>query len=490
MKHRVTGRRPLALTAATTLALSGLFLGAPVAFADDSAEAPGQDAPAQVLNTKADLAEADTDMVALGQTAGGENVVVVTADTGKSDAEITQIASDNGVTDASVVKVDTALSSFAEGDIVGGQGYLSVSPDLESFVAGEPGSNAWSCSIGFAAFTPTGDPALLSAGHCAFDEDGEPLRDTTLTVPSSEDAAGGTQTALPATIDLLGTFGFAQFGGGDGGLGSNGDTTATDISTIDINEAAGWNPVPAVTDWTTAGDSLSSLADSVIEIKSVAAPTLGEVSKSGRTTGFTTGSVSSINTSVSVQYQQGCGKGKKFTVTYTGQIVITPGNFSAGGDSGSLIVTNNGSHNPVGLLFAGSSSSTIANPIGQVLQRLGSALGRTFSFGGGGGAASTTSDAIQGGGGRRPFIPGLQNLMPQLPEQAAERASAILENHRANLMFQPGVIGVGVGASGRNDGEAAFVVYVNKDAGQKPILPDSIEGIPVTVVLTDEFIAR
>jgi len=293
MKHRVTGRRPLALTAATTLALSGLFLGAPVAFADDSAEAPGQDAPAQVLNTKADLAEADTDMVALGQTAGGENVVVVTADTGKSDAEITQIASDNGVTDASVVKVDTALSSFAEGDIVGGQGYLSVSPDLESFVAGEPGSNAWSCSIGFAAFTPTGDPALLSAGHCAFDEDGEPLRDTTLTVPSSEDAAGGTQTALPATIDLLGTFGFAQFGGGDGGLGSNGDTTATDISTIDINEAAGWNPVPAVTDWTTAGDSLSSLADSVIEIKSVAAPTLGDVSKSGRTTGFTTGVVAS-----------------------------------------------------------------------------------------------------------------------------------------------------------------------------------------------------
>jgi hypothetical protein len=80
--------------------------------------------------------------------------------------------------------------------------------------------------------------------------------------------------------------------------------------------------------------------------------------------------------------------------------------------------------------------------------------------------------------------------MPQLPEQAAERASAILENHRANLMFQPGVIGVGVGASGRNDAEAAFVVYVNKDAGQKPILPDSIEGIPVTVVLTDEFIAR
>lgn len=80
--------------------------------------------------------------------------------------------------------------------------------------------------------------------------------------------------------------------------------------------------------------------------------------------------------------------------------------------------------------------------------------------------------------------------MKQLPEQAAERASAVLENHRANLMFQPAVMGVGVGASGRVDGEAAIVIYVNKDAGNRPILPDSIEGIPVTVVLTDEFVAR
>jgi hypothetical protein len=241
-------------------------------------------------------------------------------------------------------------------------------------------------------------------------------------------------------------------------------------------------------------NSTGSIEDIGVPSSTIALPTVGlGVAKSGRTTGFTTGSVSSINTSVSVQYQQGCGKGKKFTVTFTGQIVITPGNFSAGGDSGSLIVTNNAAHNPVGLLFAGSSSATIANPIGLVLTRLGSALGRTFSFGGGGGgggAASTPSDGIQGPGGRRPFIPGIEGLMPQLPQQAADRASAILENHRANIMFQPGVIGVGVGASGRTDGEAAIVIYVNKDAGQKPILSDSIEGIPVTVVLTDEFVAR
>ena len=194
---------------------------------------------------------------------------------------------------------------------------------------------------------------------------------------------------------------------------------------------------------------------------------------------------------MSIQYQQGCNQGKKFTSTFTGQLVINSSTFSAGGDSGSLIVTNNAGHNPVGLLFAGSSTTTIANPIGTVLAQLSTALGRTFSFGGGGGgggAAPTPADEVQRPG-RRPFIPGIQSLMPELPQQAADRVSAVLENHRANLMFQPGVMGVGVGLSGRADGEGAIVIYVNKDAGQKPFLPDSIEGIPVNVILTDQFIA-
>ena len=53
--------------------------------------------------------------------------------------------------------------------------------------------------------------------------------------------------------------------------------------------------------------------------------------------------------------------------------------------------------------------------------------------------------------------------MPQLPQQAADRALAVLEVHRANLMFQPGVMGAGIGA-GRTDNEAAIVIYVNKEA--------------------------
>lgn len=235
-------------------------------------------------------------------------------------------------------------------------------------------------------------------------------------------------------------------------------------------------------------DGTGFIEDIGVPGSTVTTPTVGlGVAKSGRTTGFTTGTVSSINTSVSVQYTKDCGGGKKFLVSYTNQVVINSSTFSAGGDSGSLIVTNNSAHNPVALLFAGSSSTTIGNPIGEVLTKLGTALGRTFSFGGGNGP---TPKGNQGSGGKQPFVPGLEGLMPQLPPQAADRASAVLEGHRANLMFQPGVIGAGVGASERADGQAAIVIYVNKNSNAKPILPDDIEGIPVTVILTDEFIAR
>ena len=241
-------------------------------------------------------------------------------------------------------------------------------------------------------------------------------------------------------------------------------------------------------------DSSGFIEDIGVPSSTTVNPSVGlSVAKSGRTTGFTTGTISSINTSVSVQYQRGCAQGKKFTVSYTGQVVINSSTFSAGGDSGSLIVTNNSSHNPVALLYAGSSTSTIGNPINEVLSKLSSALGRTFSFGNGGGGGGSSSSPGQGhgrqAGERQPFIPGLEGLMPQLPQQAADRASAVLENHRANLMFQPGVMGVGVGL-GRTDTEAAIVIYVNKDSGAQPVLPTDIEGIPVTVILTDQFIAR
>jgi hypothetical protein len=159
----------------------------------------------------------------------------------------------------------------------------------------------------------------------------------------------------------------------------------------------------------------------------VKAPAVGlAVEKSGRTTGTTTGTIGSINTSVNVQYQISCGQGKKYVISYTNQLIINSSNFSAGGDSGSLIVTNSSCHQPVGLLFAGSSSTTVANPIGEVLSKLG------VSFVGG----TCTSSASQPSGGQ-----GMQ-----LPEQALDHARKVLEQNRHDLMSKPGVLGVGLGS--------------------------------------------
>jgi hypothetical protein len=93
-----------------------------------------------------------------------------------------------------------------------------------------------------------------------------------------------------------------------------------------------------------------------------------QVKKYGRTTGLTQGTVSELNVTVDVCYETlGFFRCKKLA-RFVEQIGIAPGTFSAGGDSGSLIVTKEG-NNPVGLLFAGSSTRTIANPIGIVLTR-------------------------------------------------------------------------------------------------------------------------
>ena len=66
----------------------------------------------------------------------------------------------------------------------------------------------------------------------------------------------------------------------------------------------------------------------------------------------------------------------------TDEIGVTRlGDFIAGGDSGSLMVQD-AATNPkaVGLLFAGSSTTAVANPIDQVLSYVGSAVGGTATM--------------------------------------------------------------------------------------------------------------
>ena len=90
------------------------------------------------------------------------------------------------------------------------------------------------------------------------------------------------------------------------------------------------------------------------------------VGKSGRTTQLTSGRITAVGVTINVNY--GGGRVARFT----NQIAVRSpsGDFSAGGDSGSLIWTWDARRAPVALLFAGGGGTTFANPIASVLARL------------------------------------------------------------------------------------------------------------------------
>ncbi len=198
------------------------------------------------------------------------------------------------------------------------------------------------------------------------------------------------------------------------------------------------------------------------------------VAKSGRTTGLTCGPVGSVSTNVKVQYQTGCNSGQKFFVTYFNQVLVNSSSFSAAGDSGSLIVTSDTAQ-PIALLFAGSSTTTVANPISDVT----SALGVTFV---GGSTHAVTCPSSGGGGGGGPKPKGKGVLSPA----AVARATAVKEKHAQGLMADPAVIGVGVGASSADASEAVVLIYLEQGRLHGPI-PSELDGVQTEVIRTDAF---
>ena len=201
------------------------------------------------------------------------------------------------------------------------------------------------------------------------------------------------------------------------------------------------------------------------------------IKKSGRTTGLTKGSISAVHVSVKVKYSKGIGK-------FADQILITPGGFSAGGDSGSLIVEDVDSNpRPVGLLFAGSDTSTIANPISYVLSSFDvsmvgvSALPST---------SLTTSSSSEG------IAMTAQSQLPtKANNKAIEAARNVKERHENALFNIEGVVGTGIGLSGTDPDKVVIEVYVKNPAHEmKRIIPEVLEDIPVEIVETGEFVAR
>lgn len=205
-----------------------------------------------------------------------------------------------------------------------------------------------------------------------------------------------------------------------------------------------------------------------VPASTVANATVGRgVAKAGRTTGLTCASIGSASTNVKVQYQVGCNKGKKFTILYTNQVAINSSTFSAGGDSGSLIVTSDTAQ-PVALLFAGSSTTTIGNPITDVVN----ALGVTFV---GGATHSVTCPA----GAAAPLGAGLS-------AQELHRAQTAKEGHWQELFKDDAIQGVGVGVNPDNPAQAAVIIYVEEGRAHG-LIPTELDGVRTVVVLSDRF---
>ncbi len=107
-----------------------------------------------------------------------------------------------------------------------------------------------------------------------------------------------------------------------------------------------------------------------------------DVKKMGRTTGLGRATVSGLNGTVSITYENECAGGTSFTKTFTGQIIISNNRcrFLDGGDSGSLMVEDvDPNPHAVGLLFAGSTrcnknAIAIANPIDDVLNHFNASM--------------------------------------------------------------------------------------------------------------------
>jgi hypothetical protein len=93
--------------------------------------------------------------------------------------------------------------------------------------------------------------------------------------------------------------------------------------------------------------------------ESLASPeSVSLVVKSGRTTGVKTGNVIDVDATMTVDYDQG------IQCDFVNCIVTTP--MSAGGDSGSFLLSQDGRH-VVGLLFAGSTNVTLYNNMENVM---------------------------------------------------------------------------------------------------------------------------
>lgn len=224
------------------------------------------------------------------------------------------------------VRLQKSAPIKTEEDLYGGQGYVIDQTAI--------------CSAGFGAFSPAGEPLVLTAGHCA--GDGPAKKSADLETPTAS-TAGGATTALTRPLAPLGTFGFSQFGGANNSpvlnptwsTGDAGDpgNVGTDIAVIGALRA-GVNVQPAATKW----DNVASPGPTSVKIIGTVAPFQGQaVCRSGRTAGWSCGTVSELGIYVvgGPTYSTNAGDVRAFRGFLSRDVQ------SSGGDSGGPWVSGN-----------------------------------------------------------------------------------------------------------------------------------------------------
>ena len=200
-----------------------------------------------------------------------------------------------------------------------------------------------------------------------------------------------------------------------------------------------------------------------------------QVAKSGRTSGLSCSTVSATNLSTSVTYQTQCNGGTSFSVTYRNQVAVSGGGFSAGGDSGSLIV-DQFTADPVALLYGGSDTETVGNPVGDVLAALVDQQGNQPSFVGSVGTHPVIGCTLAGAA-----VKAAAQAAISVDAASIALAQRARDLHAPELLANPYIYAVGVAPSVDRPGEAAVLIVVNPGQEATP-LPATIEGVGTRIV--------
>ncbi|MDP9147779.1 MAG: S1 family peptidase, partial [Acidobacteriota bacterium] len=209
--------------------------------------------------------------------------------------------------------------------------------------------------------------------------------------------------------------------------------------------------------------------------QALAAPHNALVAKSGRTTGLTCSTIVATNVAASVDYYRHCADtAVGFTVGYTDLISVSGGDFSGGGDSGSLIVTQD-SADPVALLFGGSDTDSVGNPVGDVLADFPGSGNVSPTFVGGAPHAVIGCSLRLANAAAAKFRVNVESMM---------NAERVRDFHAPELLADSRVRAVGVGSSYDQPGQAAILLVVG--AGTSTGMPGTIDGVRTQIISGSE----